>query len=228
MSDPKYTPILITSGPTRAPLDAIRFLTNRSTGEMGSLLAQEAEMRGGSVTLIYGKGSRLPSFSAPERHRIFEASTFKELAAVLERELKRRVCRAALHAMAVLDFIPERAVHGKVSSVQPFWDIRLIRTPKVIRLFKELDPGIFLVGFKLEVGVPEKELHERTLTALKEYKADMMVANEFVGGERGRYSASIIDRDGSLVWKGEGKEVLARELMRIVWERLHLGREKGD
>ena len=52
--------IIITSGPTRVSLDAVRFLSNVSTGHFGSLLAKEALKQGAIVTFIYGKGSVLP------------------------------------------------------------------------------------------------------------------------------------------------------------------------
>src|SRR3989338_9574389 len=60
--------ILITSGPTRMPLDAMRFISNRSTWRFGTLLAKEALKRGAKVTFIYGVGSQTPK-APPKRRR---------------------------------------------------------------------------------------------------------------------------------------------------------------
>lgn len=223
MKKPDRLDILITSGPTFAPIDAMRFLSNRSTGEVGALLAQEAETRGARVTLVHGKGSILPAFSRPEKHRLVEITTIRDLAVILEEELNKKIHHAALHAMAVLDFVPERVREEKVSSTEPFWDLRLIRTPKIIRLFKELQPDIFLVAFKLEAGLPQEELHAKALAALREYNADLVVANDLAQMDRNAYGASILDRDGELLWRGEGKENLAEHLLRILEEKIPRG-----
>ncbi|GAH24748.1 unnamed protein product [marine sediment metagenome] len=52
--------ILITSGPTRGPIDAMRYITNKSTGRLGTEIAKEALNQGARVTFIYGKGSIVP------------------------------------------------------------------------------------------------------------------------------------------------------------------------
>jgi phosphopantothenoylcysteine synthetase/decarboxylase len=52
--------ILVTSGPTRAPLDAVRFFTNKSTGRLGALIAEVAVQGGADVTFVYGRGSDTP------------------------------------------------------------------------------------------------------------------------------------------------------------------------
>src|SRR5438876_1025583 len=57
--------LLITSGPTRTPLDAVRYITNKATGRLGALIAEEVIRRGALVTFVYGRGSQTPVLRGP-------------------------------------------------------------------------------------------------------------------------------------------------------------------
>ncbi|MGB5933691.1 MAG: phosphopantothenoylcysteine decarboxylase, partial [Anaerolineae bacterium] len=71
--------VLVTSGPTRAPIDAVRYITNKSTGRLGALIAEEALREGAEVTYIYGKGSVLPQVAESASLRLVEVETVPEL-----------------------------------------------------------------------------------------------------------------------------------------------------
>src|SRR5207302_4592494 len=62
--------ILVTSGPTRAPLDAVRFFTNKSTGRLGALIAEAAVQGGADVTFVYGRGSETPAARGGQRDHL--------------------------------------------------------------------------------------------------------------------------------------------------------------
>lgn len=205
--------ILITSGPTRAPFDAVRFLTNRSTGRFGTLLVQEALRRGAKVTLVYGVGSETPP--AHPHLRKVPIETNEDLARVLQRELRKGSYDAVIHAMAVLDFAPAKARSGKTSS-RGSWVVRLIPTPKVISRIKRWAPEVFLVGFKLEVGLDRKSLVSRGLRLLAESGADLVVANQLPSGEDRRHAAYLLSPDRYPVRKLVGKRGLARGIIREV------------
>lgn len=208
--------ILITSGPTRAPLDAVRFISNRSTGRFGTLLAEEALRRGFKVTVLHGTGSETP---APRpRLRLIEAMTNRDVERVLRRELTRFRYDAVIHAMAVLDFEPVRARTGKVESRGGNWTIRLKKSSKIINRIKRWSRRSFLVGFKLEVGGSTKELIARGRRLLRESRADLVVANQLGGGSDTRHVGYLIDSSGPLVKKVTGKGGLVREIVRTVRE----------
>ena len=140
--------LLITSGPTRADVDAVRYISNRSTGRLGACIATEALRRGAHVALVAGPGSAAPQgpqLSADERGRlrVVPIVTVPDLLAALEGELRASAPPpdAVLHAMAVLDYVPEQASARKTPSGREAWHIRLIPTPKVIRRIKEWAPG---------------------------------------------------------------------------------------
>lgn len=228
MGDLLHKRILITSGPTRGPLDAVRYITNKSTGRLGVILAREALSRGARVTFIYGKGSLVPEADdigaeAFSRLKLVEIVTVPELSEVMKRELEGEQYDVVLHSMAVLDYVPERYAEQKTRSGQNEWWIRLVRTPKVIRLIKELQPETMLVGFKLEVDKPEGELIEIAHQSLLANRADLVLANDLHQIEQGHHVGYIVNPAGEVEGVVEGKEEIARKLLDAVAERLSSG-----
>ena len=108
--------ILITSGPTRAPLDAMRFISNRSTGRFGTLLADAALKKGFQVTFVHGMGSQTPKLH--KNLRLISVETNRDVARVLRRELTAKHYDAVIHAMAVLDFQPARFKNIKTKTIR--------------------------------------------------------------------------------------------------------------
>ncbi len=83
--------LLITSGPTRAPLDLVRYITNKATGRLGVLIAEEALRRGADVTFVYGRPSQIPVVrgGAHDHLTLAAVETVHDLIAVFRRELPR-------------------------------------------------------------------------------------------------------------------------------------------
>ncbi len=217
--------ILITSGPTRGPLDAVRYITNKSTGRLGVILAQEALSRGARVTFIYGKGSLVPDADelGPEQAsslKTVEIETVPQLLEVMRGELEGEQYGAVLHSMAVLDYVPERCLEEKTRSGQDEWWMKLIRTPKVIKVIKELQPRTVLVGFKLEVNKSEEELIRIAHQSLLTNRADLVLANDLQQIEEGSHVGYIVNPDGEVEGVAEGKEEIARKLLDAVAERM--------
>lgn len=218
--------ILITSGPTRAPLDAMRFISNRSTGRFGVLLAREALRRGAQVTFIYGRGSAVPK-SHP-RLRLVAVETNAEVANALRRHLRRRSQSkvggfdAVIHAMALLDFQPAALRRGKTPTLSKrgdrkgVWNLKLVPTPKIISQIKKWAPQTKLVGFKLEIGVSQAELLRRARRLLRESHADYVLANQLTEGCDSRHAGILLDRNGRVVTKARGKENLAKLILRNI------------
>ena len=102
--------VLIAAGPTREPLDPVRFLSNRSSGRMGFALAREARVRGAAVTLILGPGTGTP----PAGCRVRPVETAVEM----HREVLREspACDAVVLAAAVADYRPAAPSPEKLKS----------------------------------------------------------------------------------------------------------------
>lgn len=215
--------ILITSGPTRGPIDAVRYITNKSTGRLGVIIARQALLRGASVTFIYGKGSLTPDAEelGPEafsRLRLVQIETVEELLEVMKGELEADQYDAVLHSMAVLDYVPDRYAEEKTRSGEEEWWVRLVRTPKVVRVVKELQPETMLVSFKLEVGKTKEQLIEAAHRSLVANRADLVLVNDLVEIEQGHHVGYMINPAGEVEGVAEGKEEIARKLLDAVAE----------
>jgi phosphopantothenoylcysteine decarboxylase / phosphopantothenate---cysteine ligase len=166
--------LLVTAGGTREPLDAVRFLGNRSSGRMGVALAAEASRRGASVTLV---GSNL-AVAAPDGVELVEAPTAEDVAR--ETLARARDADAVLMAAAVADYRPAAPREDKRSKDDASWQVELEPTPDVLRqLSAHRVDGQVLVGFAAEHG--EGGL-ERARSKLEAKGLDLLVYND-VGRE---------------------------------------------
>lgn len=207
--------VLVTSGPTRGPIDALRYVSNRSSGRLGALIAQETLQAGAEVTFIYGRDSLLPRASSGDasRLRTFAVETVADLSSAVQEELGRSQFDAVIHAMAVLDYEPEQVSMEKVPSLSEEWWIKLVRTPKVIKLIRQWAPETILVGFKLEVGKNKAQLVRIAHQSLLENGADFVLANDLRDIEAGQHTGYLVDKQGKVVSTMVGKEEIARGLI---------------
>ena len=220
---------LITSGPIRAPIDAIRFISSTSTGKLGSLLAIEALRRGAQVTFVFGEGSARPEpaelkSAGQDRFTARSVVTYDDMMKVFSQELGTQKYHVILHAMAVLDYVPERKLSSKTRSGKDEWIIKLVPTPKLIQIVKRVDPQAFLVGFKLEVGVSQEELIEAARLMAEKSDADLVVANELGTIQRGEHQVTIINSTGTVQAILQGKEEIACGLMELIAAKLKRGK----
>lgn len=210
--------LLITSGPTRANLDAVRFISNRSTGRLGSAIAREALERGARVTLVAGPDSRRPE--PRDGLDVACIETVDDLVQTLNDRLGEGEYDAIVHAMAVLDYVPASPEEGKVRSGRDEWTLRLEKTPKVIQKIRYHAPGALLVGFKLEVGTDEEGLRRAAADTMEKSGADLLVANDLEDIGADRHPALILDPEGRILAEPETKEGIARSLCDLVAGRL--------
>lgn len=141
--------LLLTSGATREPIDAVRFLSNASSGATGAALAEAWAGRGHAVTLLHGAGAALPR-AAVECEAF---STAEDLRGRLQRRLSLGDFDAVIMAAGVSDYRPESSRPGKISSEAELLTLRLARNPKILPRIKSYAPRPpRVVGFKLTVG----------------------------------------------------------------------------
>jgi len=206
--------LLITSGPTIGPIDAVRFVSNRSSGALGALIARQALHAGAHVTFVHGMHSRTPD--PHPRLRLVEIATVDDVIRVMERDLTGGGHDAVVHAMAVLDYVPADPSEQKTASGQDEWIIRLVRTPKAIQQIKRWAPGVFLVGFKLEVGKTESELVKIGHESLTRNNADLVVVNDLTQIDAQRHVAYIVGPNGDVRASCETKGEIADKLVDLV------------
>ena len=210
----KRKKVAITSGPTHAPIDAVRFISNRSTGALGLAIAELCLQKGAHVTFFHGPGSLLPSLR--KGLEIVEIETVNDLISALEQRLPLDRYDAFFHAMAVLDYVPQTETKGKIASGRETFNLRLVGTPKVINRIKRLSPKTILVGFKLEVGCPKESLQNSAKTMMAASRSDFVLANDLQTIQRGIHTAYLLDRKGGFQGPFKGKTDIAAAVVEAV------------
>jgi phosphopantothenoylcysteine decarboxylase / phosphopantothenate---cysteine ligase len=160
--------VVVTAGPTREPVDAVRVLTNRSSGRMGFAIAAAAWRRGADVTLIAGPVAIKPPVGPVLR----SVETAAEMLAAVQDTLP--AADVLLMAAAVADFRPAHATHGKLRKADAPDSLALEPTPDVLRETRALRPqGAVIVGFALETG----DGRDHARAKLRDKALDLIVLN---------------------------------------------------
>src|SRR6266542_3383967 len=161
--------VLVSAGGTREPLDAVRFLGNRSSGRMGVALAEEARRRGAEVTL-------LAAHLAVQVPRGIEIVETPPAESMLEAALARADADVVLMAAAVADYRPADPLEEKRPKDEDVWQVTLERTADVLRTLSERRTnGQVLVGFAADQG--DRGL-ERAREKLAAKFVDLIVFND--------------------------------------------------
>ncbi|MDD2466919.1 MAG: bifunctional phosphopantothenoylcysteine decarboxylase/phosphopantothenate--cysteine ligase CoaBC [Desulfobulbus sp.] len=168
--------VLITAGPTREPLDPVRFLSNRSSGKMGYALARAAHRRGAEVTLVSGPVSLAPPLGV----EMVSVTTAEDMAeAVLSRCIEMDVI---VKSAAVADFKPESCQSLKIKKSPLGMHLDLVKNIDILaELGKNRIQGQVLVGFAAESHNHVQEGQRK----LKEKNLDLIVVNDILGSRTG-------------------------------------------
>jgi len=170
---------LVTAGPTVELIDAVRRLTNHSTGRLGCGLADALARAGHRVTLLLSE----TAVHAPKakKVRVLRFNTTKDLHEQLEAAAALRV-KAVFHVAAVSDFTVKRPRKGKIPTTASL-TLELKPTVKLIRSLRKWFPDAFLVGWKYEVEGGKKSTVAAARAQINKYKTDACVANGPAYGE---------------------------------------------
>jgi phosphopantothenoylcysteine decarboxylase/phosphopantothenate--cysteine ligase len=159
--------ILITAGPTREPIDPVRFISNRSSGKMGYAVADAAARRGHKVILISGPVSLKP----PRKVKVVEVQTAVQMLGAVRKHL--RWCHALVMAAAVADWRPAEAKSQKMKKNAGIPRLRLKPTPDILKTVSSAKGTRLFVGFAAET----RNLLPEARRKLIEKKLDLIVAN---------------------------------------------------
>jgi phosphopantothenoylcysteine decarboxylase / phosphopantothenate---cysteine ligase len=200
--------VLVSAGGTREPLDAVRFLGNRSSGRMGVALAEEARLRGAEVTLVAANLSVPP----PGKVELVPAPT----AAELEREvLARADADIVVMAAAVADYRPtEPSAEKRPKNAEP-WTLTLEPTSDVLaQLGARRRRGQLLVGFAADRGDTGLARAREKLAAKK---SDLIVFNdvsrEDIGFDADENEVVLVSAAGERRIQKAPKERIASEIL---------------
>jgi phosphopantothenoylcysteine decarboxylase / phosphopantothenate---cysteine ligase len=165
--DLKDKNILVTAGPTREPIDPVRFISNPSSGKMGFAVARAAEYRGGKVTLITGSTTLLD----PNNVAVIRVDTAKEMAhAVLENMADFDII---IKTAAVSDYRPKDHAEQKLKKKKDELVLSLERTQDILKEIGKNKKEQILVGFAAETERLEQYAEQK----LAEKNLDIIVGN---------------------------------------------------
>ena len=209
--------VVITAGPTREPIDPVRYLTNRSSGKMGYALAQAAREAGARVTLVSGPVA-LP---APEGMDRISVETAADMAAAVDAVIEAADVFVA--AAAVADYRPLETAGQKLKKSSETMTLELTRNPDVLAGVAARTDAPFTVGFAAET----EQVIEHARGKLERKQLDMIIANQV--GDRLAFdqddnAATALWADGEQVFERQAKTSLAKALMRCIGERFAAAR----
>jgi phosphopantothenoylcysteine decarboxylase/phosphopantothenate--cysteine ligase len=211
--------VVVTAGPTREPLDPVRFLSNPSSGRQGFALAQAALDRGAAVTLITGP-SHLPTPVGAER---VDVTTAQEMYDGVMSTVEG--ANVLLMTAAVADYRPATAAPHKTKKGTGDLNLHLVRTPDILAAVaaRRAETGFprIVVGFAAE----SENLVENARAKLAAKNLDLIVANDITAPDAGFVAQTnrvvILDRQGGveelpLMSKAAVAEVVAEAIVRGV------------
>jgi phosphopantothenoylcysteine decarboxylase/phosphopantothenate--cysteine ligase len=201
--------VLITSGPTREPIDPVRYIANRSSGKQGHALARAAQALGASVTLVSGPVT-LPD---PEGVRVVKVETANEMLAAVQQALPADI---VICAAAVADWrAADEAPHKLKKNGQTEAELKLTLNPDILATVSKPGPKRprLVVGFAAET----ENLIENAKAKQRTKGADWIVANDVWPGTGSMGSdktqVHIVTSDGVENWPPMTKDEMAQRLL---------------
>jgi phosphopantothenoylcysteine decarboxylase/phosphopantothenate--cysteine ligase len=203
--------VLVTAGPTREPIDPVRYISNRSSGKMGYAIAAAAAEQGARVILVSGP-TAIPEPAGAEVHYV---QTADEMYAASHDHVGNADIFIA--AAAVADYRPAARQKQKIKKREETMSIELIRSPDILASVADLENAPFTVGFAAET----ENVREYALGKLEHKKLNMIVANQ-VGEDRGfdsdENTVDVYWNGGERSFETAGKTELGREIVKLVAE----------
>ena len=202
---------LITAGPTREPIDPVRYISNRSSGKMGYAIAEAALAKGNEVTLISGP----VTLEAPRGAKLISVSTSDEMFEAVQQHADK--CNICVLCAAVADYKPANVSSTKIKKHAAHVSLELVLTRDILNsLGHRRDREFVLVGFAAETD----HVEENAAKKLRAKNCDIIVANDVSGTNSGMESdlneVTILFRDGQKKQISRApKKNIARELVKI-------------
>ena len=183
--------VVVTAGPSREPLDPVRFLSNRSSGKMGYALARAAARRGAQVALVSGPTALAP----PAGVRTVPVVTAEEMRRAVLAEFDSAT--AVFMAAAVADYRPRSASKHKMKRSGEAVRVEFVPNPDILAELGARKRRQVVVGFAAET----ESLLENARSKLHRKNLDLLVANDVTREDSGfdvdTNAVTLLDRDGT-------------------------------
>ena len=214
VKDLQHLNIMITAGPTREPLDPVRYITNLSSGKMGFAIASAAASRGASVTLVAGP----VSMPTPARVQRVDVTTALEMEAAVQQDVQQQ--HIFIGCAAVADYRAASVAEEKIKKQGDEITIKMVKNPDIVAGVAALSVNRpYVVGFAAETNNVEE--YARQKRARK--NLDLICANDVSKTDQGFNSDSnalhLFWQDGDKRLPLERKELLGHQLLNEIVTR---------
>lgn len=215
--------LLITAGPTHEPIDAVRYLANRSSGRVGVSIAKAAAELGCTTQLLLGPICESDLEAVSPHLRVSRFRTARELERLLGEFMP--TSDILIMAAAVADYRPKNPREtGKLRRTNSDLHLELESVPDLLRgVAGRRQPGQTLVGFALE---PAEGLREAAEAKLQAKGIDLIVGNALETMDAGGIDAVLIGRDGLI--DGTPGRIAKNEFGRWLVDRVLKHAATGD
>ncbi|MEH6586774.1 MAG: bifunctional phosphopantothenoylcysteine decarboxylase/phosphopantothenate--cysteine ligase CoaBC [Halioglobus sp.] len=205
--------VLITAGPTREPLDPVRYISNHSSGKMGYALASAAIDAGAVTTLVSGP----VSLDVPEHaqcHRVESAQSMLEKCLELAPE-----CDIFIACAAVADYRPAQVQEQKIKKGAQETTLTLVKNPDIVSAIANGENAPFTVGFAAET----QNVLEYARSKMQRKGLDMIIANDVsdhgIGFNSDENEVTVLWNSGDQVLARAGKATIARQIIELIAKR---------
>jgi phosphopantothenoylcysteine decarboxylase / phosphopantothenate---cysteine ligase len=210
---------VVTAGPTREPIDPVRFISNRSSGKQGYALAAELATLGAAVTLVSGP---VQLATPPGVTRIDVETAAQMLKATLAQAAGAQIL---VGVAAVADYRPAKAATQKIKKSAESLDLALTRNADILAAARAAHPGLFIAGFAAET----EKLAEHAQDKLKRKQLNLIAANQVGEGkafERDDNTLRVFWKDGERRLGPAPKTEVSRALAALIAERYAASKTK--
>ena len=202
--------VIVTAGPTREPIDPVRYISNRSSGKMGFALAQAVVKAGGKCILISGP----VQLATPEKCERINVETGAQMLEAVQNQVRN--ANILISSAAVSDYRPAETATQKIKKQHTDLNLALIRNSDILEWVTEHNPNIFTVGFAAETIDVEQNARDK----LARKNLNMIVANNVSDSDIGFDSD---DNEVTVFWKEDqrtfyraSKHRIARQLIDLI------------
>ena len=203
--------ILITSGPTRQYLDPIRYLTNASSGRMGSALAAAALEAGHEVVVVSGP----VEIQYPGQAQVIPVVSTEEMLEVCLDLFP--TCDGLIGVAAACDYRPVKVAQSKIRKTGEPLKVHFVETPDVVATLGAVKESQWIVAFALET----EDQRMRALQKLERKSCDLIVVNGPQALDSSETELEIIDPQGAVIGSFSGaKPQVAKHVLRVIQQRL--------
>lgn len=211
---------MVTAGPTREPIDPVRFISNRSSGKQGFAVAEALHAAGAAVTLIAGPSALtvqggITRVDVETAQQMLDASVQAAANADL-----------LVAAAAVADYRVDTVASQKIKKSGETMTLQLLKNPDILVALRQHYPALFLVGFAAET----EKLEEHARGKLARKGLDLIAAN-WVGEGKAfdvdDNALSVFWADGEQQIASAAKTVVAEQLVQLIAQRWHARGTQG-